>query len=368
MLFIKKTLLLPFTLLYAIVIHFRNYFYDKKVLSSTKFEFPIICIGNLSTGGTGKTPHTDYLISLLKQDFNISVLSRGYKRETKGFVAVQRNATALEVGDEPLFYKLKHKEIKVAVCEDRVFGISAMALTNHTKNVYLLDDAFQHRAIKCGLNILLTDYNLRYTKDYILPLGNLREFKSGANRADIVIVTKCPSALSFTEKNQIRDELKLKTYQHLFFSEMIYNPIYSILNNGKIENEKTITALMVTGIAKPKSMLEELENRFNKVYTRVFEDHHNFTIEDIKSIIRTYKNIDSQNKALITTEKDATRLYAFKSEFIKAGIEIYCLPILVNFNEENEKVSFNQAIKHYLNITLPQEIDNVENLKIEYDQ
>lgn len=350
---LRKILLFPFALLYGIIISIRNYLYDKKIIKSTKFTFPIICIGNLSVGGTGKTPHTNYLINLLKNEYNVAVLSRGYNRKQTGFIEVLTDSKAVNVGDEPLFYKWKHKEdITVAVCEDRVFGVSQIANLRDKEFVYLLDDAFQHRAIRAGINIVLTEYGKIFTDDMLLPSGNLREPKKGIKRADIIIVTKCPSPMDFDDKQIILREINPEKYQLVFFSTMQYKDIYPILMNEKIENEQETDVILVSGIANPSSMINELSKRFRNVYERTFSDHYNYSKEDIFSIIRTFKNLEVKNKIIITTEKDATRLFAFKDLFLEENINIFCLPIEVKF-ENDEKNAFDNAIKHYLNITLP---------------
>lgn len=349
---VLKIILLPISQLFNLVTSLKNYLYKINFFKSTKFDLPIICIGNLSAGGTGKTPHTDYLINLIKTDYHVGVLSRGYNRKTNGYIEIETNSKAENVGDEPLFYKWKHPEAKIVVCEDRVFGITTMAHHEEENYVYLLDDAFQHRSIRAGLNIILTEFDKLYTDDQLLPLGRLRENSSNASRADIIIVTKCPSNLSTKEKNEIKIKLKPETYQLVFFSTMVYQDIYSIFDHTQIENEATTTTLLVSGIANPAPIETELSSRFKKVYTRTFADHHNFSATDIESIIRTFKSIEDKNKILITTEKDVTRLFQYKQMFIDANINIFCLPIKVKFDKD-EKESFDKAIKHYLSITLP---------------
>jgi len=361
-----KLILYPISKIYEAITSFRNYLYDSKNIKSTKFTFPIISIGNLSTGGTGKTPHTDYLIQLLKNKYKTAVLSRGYGRKSVGYKELHANSKAKEVGDEPLFYKWKHPNVKVSVCEDRVYGIVQMAHGEIEDSVYILDDAFQHRSIKPGLSVLLTEYEKLFTQDSILPLGNLREHKKGAERADIIVVSKCPSLLSVVKKNAIISELKPKKYQHVFFSSMEYKPIYSVFNINLDSLEKDTTVLMVTGIANPTPMFNKLKPLFKNVYQRTFKDHYNFKLADIESIIRTWENLETENKIIITTEKDATRLFEFKDEFIKKKINIFCLPIEVNF-DKNEKLGFDKAIKHYLSITLPKEDEEeFENISINY--
>lgn len=357
-------LLWPVSLIFNASTSFRNYLYDSKRFRATRFDLPIICIGNLSTGGTGKTPHTNYLIELIKPEYQVGVLSRGYKRNTNGFIEVEMDSTAAQVGDEPLFYKWKHRDCKIAVSEDRVFGITSMAQYEEENTVYLLDDAFQHRAIKAGINIILTEFDQLYIDDYVLPQGNLRESAKNAKRADIIVVSKCPPSLSNTQKNEIKNRLKPEKHQFVFFSSMVYNKIYSIFNNNTIIDEESTTALIITGIANPEPMQIELDSRFEKTYIRSFSDHHQFSKTDIESIIRTFKNLSETKKILITTEKDATRLFHYRNDFLEAQIDIFCLPIKVKF-DEIEKVGFDKAIKHYLSITLPLPIEN-ENI-IDYD-
>lgn len=362
---IRKILLYPFSLVFNLITSFRNLLYEKKYLNSINFSFPIIVIGNLSVGGTGKTPHTNYLINLLKTDYDIAVLSRGYNRKTHGYIELELSSKAKNVGDEPLFYKWKHRnDIKVAVCEDRVFGISQMAINEEDKRlVFLLDDAFQHRAVKAGINIVLTEYSNLYTRDMLLPSGSLRESKKGIKRADIIVVSKCPSPILKAKKQAIREEISPKKYQILVFSSMKYNKIYPLLNEEKIIDEKETDVILVCGIANPNSLINELETRFKNVYTRIFSDHYNYKIEDIDSIIRTYDNIESKNKILLTTEKDATRLFAYKDEFRANNINLFCIPIEVFFEEE-EKNTFNRAIKHYLTITLPPKQEEINTFEL----
>jgi tetraacyldisaccharide 4'-kinase len=363
----RKIILLPFSLVYVLIIIIRNYFYDNKMIHATKFTFPIICVGNLSTGGTGKTPHTNYLINLLKKEYDLAVLSRGYNRKTSGYIELQTSSLAIEVGDEPLFYKWKHPDVKVSVCEDRVSGISQMAMNEDKEFVYLLDDAFQHRAIKAGLNIILTEYNKRYTQDFILPSGNLREPKSSAKRADIIVVSKCPPLLSEEEKRKIRLEINSEKYQFVVFSSIKYQQIYPTLFNDPIIDKEQVDVLLVSGIANPKPLENYLKSMFQNIYTRKYSDHYNYKKEDIESIIRTFKNLDSTNKVLITTEKDATRLFAFKELFIAENINIYCIPIEVKFDGK-EKMIFDKAIKHYLSITLPKLEEKINENIINYDE
>ncbi|MGB1247837.1 MAG: tetraacyldisaccharide 4'-kinase, partial [Chitinophagales bacterium] len=339
----------PFFGIYALVIYLRNLAYKNRWFRSSKFDIPVICVGNLTTGGTGKTPHTEYLINLLKEDYTIGVLSRGYGRKTSGFKEVQRQSTASEVGDEPLLYKLKNPNIKICVSEDRALGIPAMATDDMC---VLLDDAFQHRAVKAGISILLTEYDNLFTRDELLPVGNLREFKSASERADLIVVTKAPKDISTEEKQKIIAEINPKPYQYVFFSYIEYQPMYRLFSeNTTIENKKETEVLLLSGIANPSKMEDELKAKFKQVYTRKFRDHHVYTRKDIESIIETYNNLGDTLKVIITTEKDVTRLLPFRETFIKNQIPIYSLPIKVNFATE-DKIRFDKAIRLYIDKTL----------------
>ena len=350
---LSKILLMPFTLLYGIGIAFRNFLYDNKYFRSIRFDIPVINVGNLSTGGTGKTPHVDYLIDLLKAHYPLGVLSRGYRRKTSGYMNVKTNHKARDVGDEPLLLKWKHPEIEVAVSEDRSIGIPSLASQKPPTFTVLLDDAFQHRGIRAGLNILLTPYHELYTDDFLLPVGNLREFKSGAKRADLIIVTHSPQQLTQQEKDRIKTKLSPQDYQHVFFSFLDYHPIYQVFKEdiALISPEKGSDILLLTGIANHSKMKDYLAAKFNKVYERSFPDHHTFTNQDVESIINTYKDLKGKDKYIITTEKDLTRLFPHAQAFNNVGIKVLCLPIKINF-EAKEKQRFNKIIHFFIEKTL----------------
>lgn len=350
---LSKILLAPLTGLYALIIALRNLLYQRKFFRSTSFDIPVINVGNLSTGGTGKTPHVDYLIHLLKQSYPIGVLSRGYRRKTSGYLEVIPNHTAKDVGDEPLLTKWKHPDITVAVSESRALGIPSLASNKKENFVVLLDDAFQHRSVRPGLNILLTPYDDLYVNNFLLPIGNLREFKSGADRADIIIVSHAPQNLHAAQKKLISDKLEVKSHQKLFFSFVQYLQMYQVFQEvfEHITPPKNSQILVVSGIANNLRMLNFLESQFDQVYKRSFADHHNFALHDIESIIVTYNDIPGKDKYLVTTEKDLTRLIPFRDIFNKAGIKVLCLPIKVNFAKE-EKLKFDKTIHFFIERTL----------------
>lgn len=350
---LNKILLFPFVAIYGLAIALRNYGYKKKILKSVKFDLPVISVGNLTTGGTGKTPHTEYLINLLKNEYNVGVLSRGYKRKSNGFIEVQTNSTAEIVGDEPLMYKWKNPDIKVAVCEERAIGIPQLVMTNDEPMVILLDDAFQHRAVKPGVSILLTEYDNLFTDDNLLPLGRLREFKSAYHRADLIVVTKSPKNISEEEKKTIVQKINPQSYQYVFFSHVEDYPTYPLFTHSQqyAIAPKNTTALIVAGIANPSLFEQKIKNEYQNIYTRYFSDHHYFSREVIESIIASFKSIEAENKVIVTTEKDATRLAPYAKLFQENQISIFCSPIKVNFAPQ-EKIKFDKAIKLYVNTIL----------------
>ncbi len=326
---ILRKLLFPFSLLYCGISSLRNLLYDKGWLKSKKYDLPVICVGNLSTGGTGKSPMIEFLVSFLKDNHKIAVLSRGYKRKTSGFFEVFENGTAEEVGDEPLQIKKKFPEITVAVCEDRRSGIEKLEIDTE---VILLDDAFQHRKVKASLNILLTPYDNLYSKDCMLPAGNLREPRFGAKRANIIVVTKCPETIENSKIEEITRKLKLKANQQVYFSKIGYSS--EIKNNTVTKsiaylNNKDF--LLVTGIANPKPLVSFLKNKGFQFEEKTFPDHHNFTTSEIENL--------KKHKLILTTEKDFMRLQP-----IANITEIYYLPIKTEFLFEGE-VKFKQRIK-----------------------
>lgn len=307
-----RKLLFPFSLLYGGITALRNFLYNKGWLKSKSYNLPIICVGNLSTGGTGKSPMIEFLVSFLKKDHKIAVLSRGYKRKTSGYREVLKNSNVEEVGDEPLQFKKKFPEITVAVCEDRQTGIEKL---RNNADVILLDDAFQHRKVKASLNILLTSFDKLYSNDCMLPTGNLREPKFGAKRADVIVVTKCPENLENSKMEAITKKLKPKHNQEIYFSKIAYNSeIKNATDHKLLEYLTDKEFLLVAGIANPKPLVDFLKRKGLKFEAKLFPDHHNFTTSEIEQL---------KNQSLIlTTEKDFMRLQAIANK-----TEIYYLPI-----------------------------------------
>jgi len=348
-----KLLLYPLSLLYGFAVYLRNRAYDLNILKSTEFDVPVISIGNITVGGTGKTPHAEYLVKLLTEKYEVATLSRGYKRKTKGFHLVETDSTAIEVGDEPLQIKNKFPQITVSVCENRVDGVEKLLATGNSKapDVVLLDDAFQHRRITPGLNILLIDYNRQIKEDYLLPLGRLRESVHQMRRANIIIFTKCPDEVTPIMRRILGNDVGLLPYQKLYFTKLEYDKIQPVFDAAPLEStfykERSQAILLVTGIASPKLMQKYLSQFSKNIETMTFPDHYNYSAQDIQTIMNKFAALKAEKKIIITTEKDAMRFKdnpGITDEFKNA---LYYLPVQVNFLEE-EKKSFNKKILNYV--------------------
>lgn len=343
-------MLYPVSLLYGCILYLRNKLYDWNVFKSKEFDFPIISVGNLTLGGVGKTPHVEYLVRLLENDFNVATLSRGYKRSTTGFYLSDKNSTVSDIGDEPLQYKLKFENIQVAVDEKRVNGIKKIKEIHPETNIVLLDDAYQHRAVNPGVNILVTDYNRLYINDNVIPSGKLREWACGSSRADIIIVSKTSSVLSPIEKRRVKEKLKPNPNQEIYFSYIKYGEITPFTNAAKnlINSiEKKYSVLLITGIAKAGPLFYKLNNEYNSINHIKFSDHHNFTNTDVINIKEKFKNLYGNNKIIITTEKDIMRLSLPKILKQLQNIPIFYIPIEICFHG-NDKEEFNQQILKYV--------------------
>ncbi len=349
-----KILLAPLSLLYAIISKIRNFLYNHDIINSSFFsDTTVISIGNLAVGGTGKTPHTEFLINFLKDKFNIAILSRGYKRKSKGFLYVTPNLSYEQTGDEPLQISSKFNNIPVAVCKKRKDGINKL-IKDKNPEAIILDDAFQHRKIKPNLSILLTEYKNPFFKDYFLPLGRLRDNAHEYIRADIIIITNCPNDVKPIEKSIWRDNMKLMPYQKHFFSSVKYTNITNISNKNDIktiDNLKNHDIVIVTGIANPKYFINFVEeNISNKTHTLSFSDHKKFNNKDIEKISNTFNKINNKNKIILTTEKDAIRLKNIIPDNLKSNIYFQEIEIELLFDKKDE---FKQLI-----------IKNIENKTI----
>lgn len=333
-----RFLLFPFSIIYYFVTTVRNLFFDLEIFKQTSFKTPIIVVGNLSVGGTGKTPQIEYLIRLLKNSFKTSVLSRGYGRKTKDFVLLNDTHNAIEVGDEPIQYFKKFNKIDVAVDVDRVAGVSKL-IELKSPEIILLDDAFQHRKIKGSFYILLTKFNDLFTNDFLLPTGNLRESRRGAIRSDVIIITKCPENLNILQQEIIKRKFK-KFKKEVFFTTISYGNILSSKNNITVEELKKYDVLLVTGIANPKPLLEFLSEKRVDIKHIKFSDHHNFSVSDIERIRREFVALKSTKKIILTTEKDYTRLEDKLENISYIEIETRFL--------QNQKENFDQKILSHI--------------------
>jgi len=329
-----RNILFPFVPIYYLVTLARNWLYDTGFKSSKSYDFPVICVGNLSVGGTGKSPMIEYLIRLLKDDYKLATLSRGYKRVTEGFVLANENANANTLGDEPFqFYKKFKDDIHVAVDGNRQEGIQQLE-EQINPDVILLDDAFQHRKVNAGLNILLTVFDKLYVDDWMLPTGNLREPICGAKRAHIILVTKCPSNLTDKEKSIIAKKLNIGPSQHLFFSEIDYSgSVYSEIREEELSFFKGKKFMVVTGIANPKPFIDFLNEKELIFQHLDFSDHHNFTIKEIHTL--------EKSNYILTTEKDYVRLKQFDSLKEK----LFYLPIEFKIDKTKE---FEEIIRRFV--------------------
>lgn len=331
--YLLRIITLPFVPIYYLITKFRNRLYDLGIKKSTSFNLPIICVGNLSVGGTGKTPMIEYLIRLLSTNYKVATLSRGYKRKTKGFLVANRNSNVQMLGDEPYqFYNKFGENVFVAVDEDRVHGLNQLLTQIEKPEIVLLDDAFQHRKIKAGLNILLTTYCNLYVNDYVLPTGNLREPRTGADRADLIVVTKCPKDLGNDEKIQIVKRINPKESQHVFFSHIKYADVVKSLGND-LPLAEINNFTLVTAIANAKPLVEFLKSRSLNFEHLNYKDHHGFTDEEVKML--------KEKQLILTTEKDFVKLKQFNYLLGK----LYYLPIEMELEYNAE---FNKQILNFI--------------------
>jgi tetraacyldisaccharide 4'-kinase len=340
-----RILLLPFALLYWLIIAIRNWMYDKKILDSTSFGLPLICVGNLSVGGTGKSPMVEYIVDKLQNNFKIATLSRGYKRKTKGYALATTNTTALEIGDEPMQFHVKFPMVPVAVGEQRIEAIPQLLHDRPDIGAIILDDAFQHRAIRAGLNILLTEYANLFVHDFYLPTGDLRDLKSSYKKAHIIIVTKCKPDLSEEEKQRIIKVIRPLSHQKIFFTAIEYGMIYHITDKTPVNIDEQTEVLLVTGIANPRSLKKLVEEHCHSYQMMQYSDHHIFTIDDLNDIKERFEELDTDKKIILTTEKDAVRLIKFQNEI--ATIPLYVIPIRHHFLF-NEGQQFDILIEDFI--------------------
>jgi len=348
-----RLVLLPYSIFYGIGVFLRNKAYDFGILKSAKFDMPIISVGNLAVGGSGKSPMTEYLVRLLIWDFKLAVISRGYGRRTTGLLFVEEEYSFEDTGDEPLQIKRKFEGITVAVCEDRAEAIEYVGWEN---DVIILDDAFQHRSVTPSLSILLFEYSSFFTTQLLLPTGDLREPMSGKKRAQVIVVTKCPLDIDQSKKQLITKKLNLSSDQHLFFAFLKYGKLVSLYQDylsrpiSSLNNTKNI--ILLSGIANPAPLLKELHSYNTAVIHHEYPDHHNFTEKNIAKLVRTFNKLEAGDNVVITTEKDSLRLVKEKFQKQLSGIPVFYLPIETDFNEP-EKTGFNNLIIEYASKPTP---------------
>jgi tetraacyldisaccharide 4'-kinase len=350
----KNILLYPFSLIYGFITGFRNFLYNTGVLSSKEFEVPLICVGNISVGGTGKTPHTEYLAELLKEHFKVATLSRGYKRRTRDFQIASDTSLVSEIGDEPLQISRKFPEVMVAVDRNRVNGVKKILVNNPGTNVIIMDDAFQHRRITPGLSILLSDYNRLFFNDHMLPYGSLRESKRNIRRADIILITKSPENISPIERRIIVKEIDKAAYQNLFFTSLTYqSPIPVFVNEQNKDSQPDVSVfsesgvLLVTGIANPDSLYKHLKDITGELIHLSFPDHYRYKKKDLESISDAFGKLKSPSKYIITTEKDAVRLREFTNIAESLKAVFYYIPVGITFLND-DKDAFDNMIINYV--------------------
>ena len=338
-------------MVYGLVIRIRNLLFDTEILPSKAFDLPVISVGNISVGGTGKTPHVEYLVELLRADYRIATLSRGYKRKTRDFIIADEHSTFEDIGDEPRQLKQKYPDITVAVDRKRVHGVNMLLKQDPPPDLILLDDAFQHRYIKPGFSILLIDYNHPITRDHLLPAGRLREPAANRNRANMILVTKSPERTKPIEMRQYVNDVGLKLGQHLFFTTMAYDkifPVFNIPDPLSLEQlkERRSPVLIVTGIADPRPVKRFARLISTNMKVLSFPDHHVFTLKDIEKIEQAFQSMADQNSMILTTEKDAMRFQSLDlPEHLRQAM--YQVRIKVRFLNE-DTMNFNKQILNYV--------------------
>ncbi len=342
-----RIIALPLALMYGLVARLRNLLFDLGILPVETYDIPVISVGNLSMGGTGKTPHVEYLVRMLKERYRVAVLSRGYGRVTKGFLLAEPRHTYRDVGDEPILYKKKFPDIMVAVDTDRRHGIRKLLGMNPAPGIILLDDAYQHRYVKPGVSILLTDYYHLYTRDYLIPAGRLREPVSGAKRSDIIVVTKTDHTLSPLIERELLHELNPRQDQQVCYSYLRYGDPVSLWDGTQERPVKLKgSVLMVAGIADPYPLEIYLRHHFNELEQLIYGDHHVFTPADAAEIRSRFKNIIGRNKIILTTEKDAMRLREKHITDLLNDLPVYFLPVKIEFHPVSKRI-FHSYILSY---------------------
>ncbi|MGZ5252772.1 MAG: tetraacyldisaccharide 4'-kinase [Flavitalea sp.] len=340
-----RILLFPFSIVYGAGVKIRNYFFDKKIFDTATFNMPVICIGNLSVGGTGKSPMVEFLLGKFHKRYKLAVLSRGYKRKTKGYALADDGTSALDIGDEPMIFYEKFPDVAIAVGEERIVAIPQLLHDRPDTQAIILDDAFQHRSVTAGLNIILSDYNNLFTRDWFLPTGDLRDQKSSYKRADFIVVTKCPADLPYHEAQDIRQEIDPLKNQSVFYTTINYGLPYHLIDHKKMDIDEDTEVLLVSGIANPRPLKKLLSEKAGTYYELSYADHHIFTIDDWKEILKKFHAIQAPKKIILTTEKDAVRLMKFSLSM--TDVPVFAIPISVQFLFDGEE-NFLHRITEYI--------------------
>ena len=326
-------------MVYGLMVSLRNALYDSTLLRSTSFDLPVISVGNIKVGGTGKTPTVEWLIQMLAPYLNVAVLSRGFSRKSNGYHLVDTSDNSYKVGDEALQIKRKFPSISVAVCESRTLGISSLLMDRPDIQVVILDDAFQHRSIAPSLNIVLTEYHNPYFKDFLMPMGKLREWRSAIERADYLLVSKCPEDLKIDEALKFKSKVEEVKPQNIYFSHINYGVCYSLYSYSRqLSIDQDMAIQIISGIAEPEYLKDYYRGRVARLYSYDFPDHHPYESADVKNIISSFTRIPYKKKALITTEKDIVKLINHVDLFKNSGIEVFVQRINVKilFDEQGE--------------------------------
>jgi tetraacyldisaccharide 4'-kinase len=344
---ILQVILLPVSLCYGIAMHIRNILFDLHILPSRSFDKPLISVGNLTYGGTGKTPHIEYLIRLLTPAKFVATLSRGYGRKSNGFILASKRSNVKYIGDEPLQFLKKFEGVKVAVDEKRSRGAGILLQKYPDLDVILMDDAFQHRYVKPSLSILLTDYHHLYSEDMVIPSGSLREFRLGANRADIIVVTKTPKIFSPITRRRIIEELRPKEIQQIYFSYIKYTDPVPVFDTVTTPFPVKVTnILLFTGIANDYPLREYLERMCSELVVLKFADHHPYKIKDIDEITRRFRDLPTQKKIIVTTEKDVMRLKTPELSSYLKNLPLFCVPMEIDFHGSDKEKFDNEILKY----------------------
>lgn len=329
------------------VLWLRNRLYDNGMLTAVEFDLPVISVGNLSVGGTGKTPHVEYLIRLLKPVYRVATLSRGYNRHTKGYLLAELDSTAADIGDEPMQFHQKFPDITVCVGEERMLAVPQLVGERPETDLILLDDAFQHRSIKPGMNLMVTDYSRLFTRDHVVPFGRLREGRKGFHRANGIIVSKCPTDMTQEKKAALEKEIAPLPHQRLFFTALQYGQPYDMLSLEAASIPPDASILVVCGIARPGPLVQHLRQQYANVYLLSFPDHYYYAVKDLEKIRLELEQMDGSPKYIMTTEKDAVRLHLLQEHITGMQLPFLVMPVEVQFLFD-EAASFNNFIFDYV--------------------